>query len=178
MLVGIDAGHGGHDEGGSFDLETGGRLVEKELTLKLARNLQKKLGPQAILSRAEDESLSFKEREKRLAGAGLIICLHFDKYSTSVPKGTKVFWMSPGAKKVADQIAFDLEVKFGRKARAVYPQPKEYPRVRNVISAFSAPTVLIETAFLSNSEDRLYVMNGCPKFCDAIQASLKGLGII
>ncbi len=77
FFVMIDAGHGGYDKGADF----GGKLLEKDITLKLARELRKELDGRGIASRLlrdSDVDLALDRRaeitnEQR---AGIYIALH------------------------------------------------------------------------------------------------------
>jgi N-acetylmuramoyl-L-alanine amidase len=77
FFVMIDPSHGGNDKGASF----GGKLVEKDITLRLAREVRKELEERGIavrLLRESDVDLSLDHRaeitnEQR---AGLYVALH------------------------------------------------------------------------------------------------------
>jgi N-acetylmuramoyl-L-alanine amidase len=77
FLVLIDPSHGGYDAGASF----GGKLLEKDVTLKLARELKKELDERGITSRMlrdSDVDLSL-DRRAEIANeqhAGFYIALH------------------------------------------------------------------------------------------------------
>lgn len=63
----IDAGHGGSDSGA-----VGNGIVEKELTLKIAKYIAdrlKRLGADVTLTRESDETLDPSERIKRVLNA-------------------------------------------------------------------------------------------------------------
>jgi N-acetylmuramoyl-L-alanine amidase len=77
FFVMIDPSHGGYDAGANF----GGRLLEKDVTLKLARELKKELDERGIASRMlrdSDVDISL-DRRAEIANeqhAGLYIALH------------------------------------------------------------------------------------------------------
>jgi len=77
FFVMIDPSHGGNDKGATF----GGKLVEKDITLRLARELRKELEERGIASRLlrdSDIDLSL-ERRAEIANeqhAGLYVALH------------------------------------------------------------------------------------------------------
>src|SRR6478735_6429157 len=77
FFVMIDPSHGGNDKGATF----GGKLMEKEITLRLAREVRKELeerGIAARLLRESDIDLSL-ERRAEIANeqhAGLYVALH------------------------------------------------------------------------------------------------------
>ena len=77
FFVMIDPGHGGNDKGASF----GGKLLEKDITLKLARELRKELDERGIatrLLRESDIDLSLERRAEitNEQHAGLYVALH------------------------------------------------------------------------------------------------------
>ena len=88
FFVMIDPSHGGNDKGASF----GGKLVEKDITLRLARELRKELEERGIatrLLRESDIDLSLDRRaeitnEQR---AGLYVALHAGRPG----KGVRVY---------------------------------------------------------------------------------------
>ncbi len=88
FFVMIDPSHGGTDKGASF----GGKLVEKDITLRLARDLRKELEERGIavrLTRESDVDLSLDRRaeitnEQR---AGIYVALHAGRPG----KGVRVY---------------------------------------------------------------------------------------
>jgi len=77
FFVMIDPSHGGNDKGASF----GGKLVEKDITLRLARELRKELEERGIatrLLRESDIDLSLERRAEitNEQHAGLYVALH------------------------------------------------------------------------------------------------------
>ena len=80
-IVVIDAGHGGHDPGAAA---VSGSIVEKQLTLMLARELRDRLVDRGrvrvALTRDSDRYLTLEERAgvARRLGASLFLSLHMD----------------------------------------------------------------------------------------------------
>ena len=99
FLVMIDAGHGGKDPGALGAHGT----IEKEITLKAARILAKKLNKTGIvvakLTRDDDRFLKLRERINvaRRAQADLFISLHADAFHKPSAKGMSVFSLSDSA---------------------------------------------------------------------------------
>ena len=88
FFVMIDPSHGGNDKGASF----GGRLVEKDITLRLARELRKELEERGIatrLLREGDIDLSLERRAEitNEQHAGLYVALHAGRPG----KGVRVY---------------------------------------------------------------------------------------
>ncbi len=94
-IVVIDPGHGGEDPGAIGRRGT----KEKDVVLKIARNLRnilKKRGYQAFLTRDGDYYISFKKRLKiaREYGADLFISLHTDAHRSRGARGSSVYCLS------------------------------------------------------------------------------------
>ncbi|MEO7319617.1 MAG: N-acetylmuramoyl-L-alanine amidase, partial [Chthoniobacteraceae bacterium] len=88
----IDAGHGGRDEGAR-----GHGLVEKQLTLDLAKRVDKRLktfGFPTVLTRTDDRYVSLPDRATigNKADDSLFVSLHFNKNSTSAASGIETFY--------------------------------------------------------------------------------------
>lgn len=96
IVIAIDAGHGGEDPGsigyaGSY---------EKNVTLKIARLLEKKInaepGMRAIQVRTGDYYVSLNRRPQiaRSKKADLFVSIHADAYTTPQPNGASVWVLS------------------------------------------------------------------------------------
>ena len=91
-LIAIDPGHGGEDRG-----VTAGGLVEKDLTLELARLVQAELLRRshlpAVLLRDEDRAVPPEERAERAnrSHADLVLSLHFDGSPSPGARGATVY---------------------------------------------------------------------------------------
>lgn len=107
-LVVIDPGHGGHDPGAS-----GGDVVEKALTLRLARRLRDELlasgGIRVALTRDDDRYLLLTERSDiaRRLGADLFLSIHADSVEGNADaRGASVYTLSErGSSDTAARIA-------------------------------------------------------------------------
>jgi N-acetylmuramoyl-L-alanine amidase len=91
----IDPGHGGHDTG---TIGRGG-LMEKDLVLKVARDLKKlledKLGAEVILTRTDDTFISLEERTAiaNQARADLFLSIHANSSSSRVTSGVETYYL-------------------------------------------------------------------------------------
>ena len=98
-VVMIDAGHGGKDPGAIGAKGT----IEKQVTLKAAKLLAKKLNATGLvaakLTRDDDRFLKLRERINvaRRAKADLFISLHADAFHKPSAKGMSVFSLSDSA---------------------------------------------------------------------------------
>lgn len=96
IVIAIDAGHGGKDPGAIGHLKT----QEKEITLKIARELEKKLrrrkGFKPVLIRNDDRYLALPERVRRARAsrADLLISIHADAFPQKSARGSSVFALS------------------------------------------------------------------------------------
>jgi N-acetylmuramoyl-L-alanine amidase len=97
-LVVIDAGHGGHDPGALASWDGG--LREKDLTLKLAREIRDQLlqsgRVRVALTRDRDEFLILQERFglARRLGADLFISIHCDSAENQGASGASIYTLS------------------------------------------------------------------------------------
>ena len=168
----IDAGHGGFDGGAVAHDGT----LEKDLNLEVALELErvaKALGLKTVMVRTTDKSTDsdgeqsgskkVKDIKNRLAlmkkyENSIFISIHMNKYSTSQPNGTQVFY-SPfdGSKELAELI---------QKSVAEHLQPNNKrvikPATREIYLLYNAtrPAVIVECGFLSNPGD---LQNLCSK---------------
>ena len=96
IVIAIDAGHGGKDPGAIGHLKT----QEKEITLKIALELEKKLrrrkGFKPVLIRNDDRYLALPERVRRARAsrADLLISVHADAFPEKSARGSSVFALS------------------------------------------------------------------------------------
>lgn len=118
----IDPGHGGRDPGAVRYTKTGGRksldLIEKEVTLRLAKMLGSKLealGYKVIYTRNTDEYVSLEDRAvtANLKGADLFISLHANANTNSKVRGFETYYLGKARN--------DLVLKLAAKENGVDP---------------------------------------------------------
>ncbi|MBA3526026.1 MAG: N-acetylmuramoyl-L-alanine amidase [Pseudomonadota bacterium] len=96
-IVLIDAGHGGSDPGAP---SVSGEIVEKQLTLQLARELRDRLADngrvRVALTRSDDSYLTLAQRSllARRLGASLYVSLHMDSAPNPLARGASVYSLS------------------------------------------------------------------------------------
>lgn len=144
----IDAGHGGYDQGAKGSLGT----IEKDLTLKTARLLDKKLkkaGANVIMTRSRDEYVPLYNRTNTAIEnrADAFISLHYDSIEDTVTNGHTTYYYYSYDKKLADTIHWHLgnEIKLkdrGTKFGNYY-----------VLRENSQPSILLELGYLSNAAE-------------------------
>lgn len=112
VIVAVDAGHGGKDQGAHGPDGT----LEKDVTLAVARNLaaliNRQPGMKAILTRDGDYFIPLKQRYEiaRQNQADLFVAIHADSYSSSDARGSSVWVLSSrGKSSVAAQMLADRE---------------------------------------------------------------------
>ncbi len=166
ILVMIDPGHGGRDPGAV------GRsgLLEKEINMSISRRLQRTLeqrGYRAALTRTQDVELDLQPRVDiaERANATVFVSIHANAISLSRPEvnGLETYYYSSGrnlARAIHSSVlrSTDLRDRGVRQAR--------FYVLRNT----SMPAVLVETGFVTGSEDatRFQSMAAREQIADAI----------
>jgi len=157
FTVCIDAGHGGMD-GGAIGTDTG--VVEATLNLAVAKLLEKELsdrGVRVIMTRTDEKALAKTKGEDmqrrreilRSADVDLVVSIHMNIYSDRSVSGAMAYFMagSSEGERLAQTVIDHVCEAIGQKKRAA--NPGDYFVVREC----SAPAVLVECGFLSNSAD-------------------------
>lgn len=96
-IVVIDAGHGGRDPGAR---SISGEIVEKDLTLALARELRddlvKRGRVRVAMTRNDDRYLTLEDRAAvaRRLNAGMFVSLHMDSAPNPLARGASVYSLS------------------------------------------------------------------------------------
>ena len=144
----IDAGHGGHDNGGQW-----GRVYEKHLALDTAARLETKLktlGYQTVMTRRSDYFISLPQRVStgnRYRNA-IFVSLHYNYTWKQEVSGLETFYYSAQGKKLAQLVQNGLI----RRTRTVDRKAK-YARFY-VIRNSTIPAILVEGGFVSNTVER------------------------
>jgi N-acetylmuramoyl-L-alanine amidase len=112
VIVAVDAGHGGKDQGAHGP----GGTLEKNVTLAVARDLAAQInrqpGMKAILTRDGDYFIPLQRRYEiaRQNQADLFVAIHADSYTSSDARGSSVWVLSSrGKSSVAAQMLADRE---------------------------------------------------------------------
>jgi len=174
----LDPGHGGNDRGG---IGADG-LLEKEITLDLAKRVQKlidqQLGYRTFLTRKEDQEVSLDKRaalannqqgtllvsihlggspDTGLHGYGIYIAQAPDREGNTDAKGL-LLWnrQSLFFAKQSRQLAESLHAAFAES----FPRTPDlgiHPLALYLARTVRMPTVLIEPAVLTNREDEAFL---------------------
>ena len=172
----IDPGHGGKDEGARSH-----GLVEKQLTLDLAKRVDKRLrtfGFPTVLTRPDDRWVSLPDRAAigNKIGDSLFVSLHFNQNSASSASGVETFYET---EKVPPEAAWTWIGLFNKpdtsqcesgETLAGYVQTSLVLRTEAanrgikrrdlfVVRHVRGPSVLVEAGFISNPVEARLLSN-------------------
>ncbi|TYS58400.1 N-acetylmuramoyl-L-alanine amidase [Sutcliffiella horikoshii] len=164
VKVFLDAGHGGSDPGAS-----GNGLIEKsinlEITLKVGEILSQH-GANVRFRRTGDSysSLDNIVYSANSWGANLFVSIHGNALNNSSVRGTEVFTYNdtPATRNLAANVARSISNNLGIPNRGAKEDNFR------VITYTTMPSILVETAFLSNSNDAYLLKTRADDFARAI----------
>ncbi len=144
----IDAGHGGHDNGGQWGL-----VYEKHLALDTAYRLESKLksmGYQTVMTRRSDYFISLPQRVStgNSYKNAIFVSIHYNYTWKQDVSGLETFYSSDEGRRLAQYVQSSLI----RRTRTVDRNAK-YARFY-VIRNSTLPAVLVEGGFVSNVTER------------------------
>lgn len=173
-VVCIDPGHGGSDQGASWE----GRL-EKEDNLAVALALQRALADRnicAVLTRSEDTALTLEERVAfaQQQQADYYISLHRN-YADVSACGVEI-WVAEQCSDAALALARDVEeglVSVGiQNDRGVRQGSQSGEGDYYVLSHTTMPAILIELGFLQDAEDNRLLDKHLQAYAEAIASAV------
>jgi len=144
----IDAGHGGHDNGGQW-----GKVYEKHLALDTAYRLEGKLkclGYQTVMTRRSDYFISLPQRVStgnRYKNA-IFVSIHYNYTWKQEVSGLESFYSSDEGRKLAQYVQSSLIQRTHTVDRSA-----KYARFY-VIRHSEIPAILVEGGFVSNTAER------------------------
>ena len=155
LTIAVDAGHGGANTGASG---TATGVLEKEYTLKIARELEGLLirkGAKVYMTRTHDTDLSMIDRTLLLRekDPDLLISVHLNSSGNKAANGTSTYYRYIGFRSLSQAILDQLLKlplnNFGNIGAFNFALsgPTEYPNC------------LVEVAFLSNAEDEQKIID-------------------
>ncbi len=152
VTVVVDAGHGGSDSGAR-----GARSLEKNHALDISRRLRNDLerrGATVLMTRDGDyfPSLSDRTNFANSRGADIFISVHIDSFR-STSTGTTTFFTGANSLPLAREVHAELVRATGRPNRGV--RQRRLFVTRNT----QMPSILTETAFISNPKEEALLMN-------------------
>ena len=157
----LDAGHGGKDPGAIYD-----NVYEKDINLDIVKKLQfelEKMGAVVLLTRDDDYDLASIDAKKRkqsdlLKRANLIneskcdmyISIHLNAYSSTKWSGLQIFYddINPNNKLLAE--IMNETLKSNLKTVREIKRENGYFMYHKI----NVPGILIESGFITNSNDR------------------------
>ncbi|MBS1705903.1 MAG: N-acetylmuramoyl-L-alanine amidase [Armatimonadetes bacterium] len=155
-VIVVDAGHGGTDSGA-----TASSAKEKNLTLKIARNVGEELsglGVAVIMTRTDDIKVPLTERADiaNRSNADLFVSIHINSNDVGNSSGVIIFYHggSSVSKLLAQTIASQVAKVSGLPDWGAMSDKKIYQSGFSVLRNTKMPGVLCELGFISNSKDR------------------------
>ena len=158
LTIAVDAGHGGENDGA---LGSTGKK-EKEITLSVAQHLDSLLrmkGAKVIMTRTKDETVSMMDRTDKIlnSGAQLLVSIHANSTGTSsdpeLSKGTSAYYRHVGFQSLAN-------ILYGKMLELGLDQFGVVGSFNFTLNALTQPpNVLVETAFMSNPEDEMLLLD-------------------
>ncbi|TNJ66581.1 N-acetylmuramoyl-L-alanine amidase [Paenibacillus hemerocallicola] len=166
QTVVVDAGHGGSDPGAVGVNGLYEKTVNYDIATKL-RQLLIKLGYDVVLTRDSDEYISLAERVDMTARAtpALFVSVHANSHTNANVNGSLVLYydkdypqesypatdamtaLSPESKQLASLVLQNMVSEAGFADKGIVPSAAYVIRMGQV------PSILVETAFLSNKSD-------------------------
>lgn len=162
-IVVIDPGHGGNDSGAIGK----NKVQEKEVVLNIAKAIlklnEKSNSPLEIyLTRYDDTLISLSDRTKlaKALNSDLFLSLHCNHSENSNARGVEIYVSNTQSKYsdesvwTAFQLQDDLNEKLGFESRGM--KLANFQVLRETIGFM--PSVLLELGFLSNEDERGYLL--------------------
>ncbi len=148
QTVVIDAGHGGHDNGGQW-----GKVYEKHLALDTATRLEsrlKNLGYRTVMTRNSDYFITLPQRVAigNSYKNAIFVCIHYNYTWKQDVNGTETYYYSAPGQQLAQYVQSSL-------VRETHTQDRSAKFARFYVLRNSAlPAILVEGGFVSNPDER------------------------
>ena len=147
----IDAGHGGSDVGATRE-----NIYEKDITLKIAKMVEKNLNKKKVktyMVRDKDKTVSLQERSdfSNEIKPDVFVSIHVNSSTNDTSYGVETHWYKEDSKKYAQYVHKEMvkKVKDWKTTDRGLFNSKFY-----VINHTDAPAILCEIGFISNKEER------------------------
>jgi N-acetylmuramoyl-L-alanine amidase len=159
----VDAGHGGHDSGAPGD-----KSVEKDHTLDIAKRVYSKLqalGATVSMTRSDDTFISLQGRVDfaHRQHADIFFSVHINSYAKT-SSGTETYYYTAQSRALANEVQKELIKATGLPNRGV--RSARFFVIRKT----RMPSVLTETAFISNPNEERKLMD--PKFRERVASGM------
>jgi N-acetylmuramoyl-L-alanine amidase len=166
----LDPGHGGTDPGTIAKSGLTEKAVNWDITLKLKEELQRR-GYEVVLTREKDINMGLPQRVDfaNRSGADLFVSIHANSFPLSYIRGSLVLYyddrypqknyppslqmkaLSPQSRMLAEIVLDSIVKEAGTVNRGLMPS------AAYVIRMGMMPSILVETAFLSNPYDAAFL---------------------
>ena len=148
----IDAGHGGSDVGATRE-----GIYEKDITLDISKRLAKildKKGYNVLMIRDKDQTVSLQDRVKYTEDnhGDLFVSIHVNSSLTTEGVGIETHYFTPQSYDFAQIVHKEFANTIKAKDRGLF-KSRFY-----VIKNTTCPSILVETGFISNPEERKELM--------------------
>lgn len=163
----VDAGHGGHDSGAR-----GARSNEKTHALDIARRVRNHLlnkGATVSMTREDDRFITLQGRVDfaHRQDADIFFSIHINSYQ-STSAGTETYYHTSQSRALAVEVHKELVKATGLRDRGV--RTARFYVIRNT----RMPSILTETAFISNPNEEALLMD--PQFRERVaQGMVRGI---
>ncbi len=182
-VIVVDAGHGGSSTGA-----TGGGYMEKNITLQISlklRDILESCGAKVIMTRDKDVDVNLYDRPT-LANdthADLFVSIHNDSF-TSDSRGTSTYYhmSDPSSRALANVVQQAIVAISGIPSKGALSDGILYNSGLAVLRASNMPAILVEVAYISNTQDRKRLIDGdfqqrvAQAVCDGLRAYVEGGG--
>lgn len=151
MILGLDPGHGGYDNGAKF-----GSNIEKEMNLYVAHRVERLLSIKTVFTRETDKYVSLVDRANILnrAMTDINVSIHHNAVNGKA-KGFEIYHYTGSkqgrllANAVGNEFKKSRPMRFIGEGMMIGNVPGNY----FILRATSAPTILTEYGFLDNPND-------------------------
>lgn len=152
IIIVLDPGHGGADEGCSRD-----GIEEKDINLQIAlavRTGLEALGYQVLLTRDSDRTLTLEERVRiaNEAHGDIYVSIHQNASDLTDAEGIEVLYSSLHEEEASERLS-KLVQKYAVQSTEAFEREMIEEEELYVIRECTMPSCLIETGFLSNAAE-------------------------
>ena len=163
ITIVVDAGHGGHDNGAE-----GARSREKDQALDIAQRLATHLrqyGANVLMTRNDDTFISLQGRVDfaHTRNADIFFSVHINSFHSN-STGTETYYYTAQSRALAQEVHKELIKATGLRDRGV--QSARFFVIRKT----RMPSILTETAFISNPTEEAKLMD--PNFRERVSQGM------
>jgi len=169
FVVIVDAGHGGHDPGASFE-----QLLEKDITLKISQRLMEMSSDnqiKVILTRNSDEFIKLNDRPEyaNTYKANMFLSIHANNNSLNIKaQGIEAYYYEDNEYSSQSYAFSKILISEQLSTISNKGEIKTGPFI--VLKRSKCPSVVLQLGYISNEEDRKKLEN--PEYLDKIASSI------